>query len=193
MTSLLNLAELNRALWATNVPKPDLLIETVDNPGWVVSASIGGARDMILADEGDPEHDVKWLDCRIRSARFYGHGGPHQLVAILSVVANAVDQHWTAEKGTLETLAEWYASRCDGDWEHQGGVSLRPSLLGWELILYLNGGYWPEPQYPSVADAIFSQSDRQVRIEGTTRQVNSFLGRLQPLDKLLQDRANSGP
>lgn len=43
-------------------------------------------------------------------------------------------------KDSLSWLAEWFASHCDGDWEHQEGVRIETlDNPGWRLEISLKG------------------------------------------------------
>ena len=62
-------------------------IDTLDNPGWVVTVDLVGtdlqALQMEPIIEEKTEHD--WLHCKIDNGKFVGNGGPFNLEAILQI------------------------------------------------------------------------------------------------------------
>lgn len=45
----------------------------------------------------------------------------------------------------LKFLMEWYASNCDGDWEHQYGVKINTiDNPGWMVVIDLSDTEWEE-------------------------------------------------
>jgi len=181
MSSVKDLHNLYRLISQHPPHDPEFVIGTMSNPGWYVSATLGDAVAK-FSNYGDSDVDQDWRFCTVRGERFYGHGGPRNLKGILGELAQAVGFEWGARDGGLALLEEWYATRCDGEWEHGGGVRFRASSIGGELILDLNQGYWPEPIYPVPGNAIFAQSARQVRVEGTVEEIEEFVNSLRPLN-----------
>lgn len=52
----------------------------------------------------------------------------------------AVDFHDIEAPGLLTWLQGWYASACDGDWEHENGVSIDTlDNPGWRLRIQVTG------------------------------------------------------
>jgi hypothetical protein len=78
-------------------------IQTIDNPGWLVSADLRGMNpetttDRVLAVIGDPPSAKNgncggdtWMTCEVKSGRFVGAGDPSQLRAILAQFRKLVE------------------------------------------------------------------------------------------------------
>lgn len=68
-------------------------IETLDNPGWVVSVNLIGTRLEHLPFEKSERHvgqdsmpnDDDWYSCKAENGSFCGVGGPHHLRTILQI------------------------------------------------------------------------------------------------------------
>ncbi len=46
-------------------------------------------------------------------------------------------------------LIAWYKAQCDGDWEHQSGVTLQTlDNPGWMLVIDLTGTCWEDLELP---------------------------------------------
>jgi hypothetical protein len=46
----------------------------------------------------------------------------------------------TGQSGLLQQLCAWYSARCDGDWEHQYGISIETlDNPGWRMRVDLTG------------------------------------------------------
>lgn len=49
----------------------------------------------------------------------------------------------TQELNPLEALQGWYHSRCDGEWEHGGGIEITTlDKPGWRVLIDLKGTPW---------------------------------------------------
>ncbi len=62
-----------------------VLIETLDNPGWLVKIDLAGtplaSSSFGLVEDLEPEQD--WISCKIEEKQFKGAGGPYMLRKIL--------------------------------------------------------------------------------------------------------------
>jgi len=59
-------------------------IETLDNPGWLVTVDVGNSLPCsILSEE---RNDQDWINCKVMDRQFVGAGGPGNLVEILSIL-----------------------------------------------------------------------------------------------------------
>ena len=66
-------------------------IDTLDNPGWCVTADVGTpVANREMAFDGDET----WLDCRVSDGVFTGCGDPSQLGRIIEIL-----QEWTGPVG----------------------------------------------------------------------------------------------
>ncbi len=49
-------------------------------------------------------------------------------------------QSSASEASTINWIQHWYAVHCDGDWEHQYGISIETlDNPGWAVVIELNG------------------------------------------------------
>lgn len=62
-----------------------VIIETLDNPGWLVRIDLTGTSLAYTSFEKSENMDSKnaWLECKTRGRRWIGAGGPHMLRRIL--------------------------------------------------------------------------------------------------------------
>jgi len=61
----------------------------------------------------------------------------------------------TATADDLTRLARWFARQCDGDWEHQGGVSIKSTdNPGWWIKIDLKRTELDGRPFSEVAEAI---------------------------------------
>ncbi len=111
-------------------------INTLDNPGWLVKVDLAGTElenlqlENFEVDRGDSD----WCQSFLRDHVFVGAGDPSRLQEILGrFLEFASSSAWEAS-GELDDLCGWYASHCDGRWEHAYGVEIRSEgINGWRL------------------------------------------------------------
>ncbi len=121
-------------------------ITTIDNPGWGVTIDLQNFsnKKLPLADVENSESD--WFYCTIQDNHFEGDGGLYNLIDILHVFINLTcinDEHCliNIEKVINEDLTwllHWFATQCNGDWEHEFGIhitTLNPP--GWHVTISL--------------------------------------------------------
>jgi len=61
---------------------------------------------------------------------------------------------------TLRRLTRWYASQCDGDWEHQEGVTIESlDNPGWRVQINLVGTALADVPCPVTEDAYEHKTD----------------------------------
>ncbi len=54
-------------------------------------------------------------------------------------------------KTVLQRLQDWYAKQCDGDWEHQFGVSIvSTDNPGWHVKIDLKGTKWEDATFKGI-------------------------------------------
>jgi hypothetical protein len=117
---------------------PSIAIDTLDNPGWSLKVRLPAREIADLSENtASPPSDAQdWTAVSIRNGRFEGFGGPRRLgklIARLARVAMSVDL--SAEDSTLSHLMTWYATQCDGHWEHECGVRIVTlDTGGWEMV-----------------------------------------------------------
>jgi len=62
----------------------------------------------------------------------------------------------------LAALQQWYASQCDGDWEHQNGIKIETcDNPGWWVQIDLTGTRLQSRQFASVADEVDADGFQQ--------------------------------
>jgi hypothetical protein len=76
-------------------------IQTLDNPGWLVTIDLAGTslQNTAMEDVGNAsqinhaglEGNHNWLHCRIQDNRYLGAGGPSSLLAICEVFRKWVE------------------------------------------------------------------------------------------------------
>lgn len=89
------------------------VIQTLDNPGWLVEAELRTIRpeamatDRVLAVVGEPPSEENgnvggtiWMTCEIRSGKFVGAGDPTQLRTILTQLRSLVEAEDTRPSKT---------------------------------------------------------------------------------------------
>lgn len=74
----------------------------------------------------------------------------------------------------LTWLADWFEAQCDGDWEHQAGITIETSdNPGWIVTIDLEGTALKDAVFTPVAQGIPSEGDwincgvREGRFVGT--------------------------
>lgn len=60
------------------------------------------------------------------------------------------NEDFEAEPGALTWLQAWYATQCDGDWEHEGGITIETlDNPGWAVRINLDGTGLAEKHFES--------------------------------------------
>jgi hypothetical protein len=66
-------------------------------------------------------------------------------------------------QSTLGRLSLWYATQCDGDWEHDSGVTIETlDNPGWRITIRLNGTVLENEPFDAYEDQ-FSHSEEWLR------------------------------
>ncbi len=125
-------------------------IDTLDNPGWSIKVELDGSdlagRLLPMVEFNRTETD--WCHCFTRDGKFMAFGGPGNLSEIIGrFIAwtqkkpEATASHFRHTPQTeVDGLQEWYASHCDGDWEHGAGVRIQSQpQASWSIVLSLGG------------------------------------------------------
>ncbi len=117
--------------------KKRVLVHTVDNPGWWISADLVGTpfEEKKMEWFDSPRGEEDWLFCGVRECTFDCSSDPMRfsegLAIFVAWIANAgeVDaanlsavQSESADTSPFGQLQSWYFAECDGDWEHSFGV-----------------------------------------------------------------------
>jgi hypothetical protein len=122
-----------------------VFITTIDNPGWGVTVNLAShiIKKLPIADVENSQND--WYYCTIKKNRFEGDGGLFNLKNILREFKKLVgannDENFIDEEiinDDLSWLLLWFATECNGDWEH--GYGIRISTLdkpGWSFRVSL--------------------------------------------------------
>lgn len=154
-------------------------ISTLDNPGWRIHARLKPMPPDREILHCAPIEEESWLNVRILNGTFDGAGGAHNLTDLLQELGKVASSSWRVDNA-FSNLESWYASRCDGEWEHEGGVRLRPTTAGWELVLNLYDGYWPEPVHRAPPRAVVKSSGSSITVKGPSEAVGAFMMNLRP-------------
>ena len=107
-------------------------IETMDNPGWSLSAYCRGTELKNKKFEkiciGDSEDGDDWLSCLVEDDVFKGYSDPDKLQTVLEMFFNWTEKHPAPlifdKSNVLSWLGEWFKSYCDEDWEHSYGIDI---------------------------------------------------------------------
>lgn len=70
-------------------------VETLDNPGWLVTIDLGGTHleSETFHEVSDLAPKVDWMRCWVEGGRFRGAGGPLMLGRILDIFLDWAEQH----------------------------------------------------------------------------------------------------
>jgi hypothetical protein len=69
----------------------------------------------------------------------------------------------------IRRLQSWYAAQCDGDWEHDFGVTIESlDNPGWRVRIQLDGTALASVPYEEVTDLAPERDWIHTRVEGTT-------------------------
>ena len=84
----------------------------------------------------------------------------------------------------VKYLEQWYASRCNGDWEHGFGIQLHTlDNPGWWLRIDLNGTPWEDAFLPTVQIDRGDHDWMNYKIEGGIFEAS---GSVDKLDEMIQ-------
>ncbi|MDB4943477.1 MAG: hypothetical protein JWP97_3011 [Labilithrix sp.] len=112
-------------------------VATLDNPGWALKV-FAPEEAWTAIDVAPTQLDIEgdaWMVFKMSGRRFETFGGPRTLgllVGHLARFASGAELDPRDEK--LDALMDWYAGRCDGDWEHDFGLRINSTEEGWEII-----------------------------------------------------------
>jgi hypothetical protein len=64
-----------------------VVIETLDNPGWLVTIDLDSTdlAGRIFEEDGVIGEEQDWIQCRVEGTKFKGAGSPHRLAEIIRV------------------------------------------------------------------------------------------------------------
>lgn len=106
----------------------------MDNPGWHVKANFGATESESTRYEHAEYYDDRFLLCiRAADGKFEGFGDPGRLREILRRLVEVAQPEGGAprtfpsllQSSTLTRLCAWYIDKCDFDWEHIFGITIR--------------------------------------------------------------------
>ena len=191
----MGLAEVERWFFRAYGRRPregEVKVGTLDNPGWMFVVRLPDApqdRVIVGCDPNDP--DEAWIDVRLRGGTFQANSGPRQLGELIGhlLAYPGLPRTPPPSDASIACLVEWYYSRCDRDWEHQGGLRITSLGNGWSLELNLNAFYRPEPTYKAPLGGELRLDDDLVKVQGPHSAITDFLLELRPLPP----GTNTGP
>ena len=160
----------------------DVKVGTLDNPGWQLLVLLPDSppdREIMRCDANDPGDT--WVNVRVRGGIFEAHSGPRQLGQLIRhlLAYPGLPDDARATEDWIERLIEWYMSRCDGDWENEGGVEIIPRGDNWRLSI--DHYYWPVPQYTAPPGTSLRRVSNVVEVEGSFHSLTEFIVQLRPL------------
>lgn len=132
--------------------KQKIMIGTLDNPGWSIFINLGNfcAEDKKTEKIERSEND--WIFWWVKDNSFESAGGPKNLTEMLNIFKhltklenfqNRVQRKVYENSGILGWLQNWYASQCDGMWEHGYGVRIDiTSDFMWRVKIGLFDTFW---------------------------------------------------
>lgn len=132
-------------------------VDNVDNPGWIVDVDLVGTE---LADKTFTflqleRSEDNWIVCRAEDNEFKARGGPFNLIEILEIFIQWAESGEILEMNqkncTLLKLQDWYFSQCNGDWEHEYGISIKNlDNPGWFVKIDLEETYLEDRVFNNV-------------------------------------------
>ncbi len=121
-------------------------IFTIDNPGWSVFINLDNTfleeRQFQTINKDITEDN--WIHCWVDKNQFLGAGGPQNLDDILESFISWCEEELNIKKDSnrldLLWLQKWYENQCDGDWEHEFGITIKTiNGTGWHVVINLSG------------------------------------------------------
>lgn len=162
MNSLNVLEEWALLYFAKKEQVKDLIhIYNIDNPGWVIEIDLKetildgiSIEWEVIEGSKDGWHTGDWHGIAVVDAAFDGSGGPRKLRFLLHHFKALVEQKkkelgWNSSEGgekwqeedsadILAWIEDWYSFHCDGDWEHQYGLTIKTIKSGgWSVQIEL--------------------------------------------------------
>jgi hypothetical protein len=122
-------------------------IDTIDNPGWSFIIDLNDTqleKEIFQKLRKDSSKD-NWVLCWKQEKQFQGGGGPENLIDLIETFVFWNDKDFSIKNPTkgekdLIWLQKWYKSQCDGDWEHEYGISIETTdNPGWYITINLTG------------------------------------------------------
>jgi hypothetical protein len=123
-----------------------LLIETIDNPGWLLTLQLKNSinDNNAIEDLSIERTEKNWCQSYIKNNEFVAVGGPFNLTEILycfrSFVENKqeINSSYFKEDDIINWMQDWYYNQCDEDWEHLYGLSIKTlNNSAWEIKIDL--------------------------------------------------------
>lgn len=126
----------------SNYDKVRIEITTLDNPGWFLEVALPGEKKDIYCNDKSEED---WISSTQRDeVIFDGAGGANNLSELISIFALWIhkkeikEADFLPEHDLLNWIQRWFASNCDGDWEHGYGIKINGLLgRGWDVSINL--------------------------------------------------------
>jgi hypothetical protein len=127
-----------------------LLIETIDNPGWLLTLQLKNSiNDNKAIEELSIERtEQNWCQSHIKKNEFVAVGGPFNLTEILYYFRNFIEDNvkltssYFVENEILEWMQNWYYNHCDEDWEHTERFRIKTTETGWYFSFYLEDTFY---------------------------------------------------
>lgn len=177
-------------------------VGTIDNPGWRLRVDVRDeSESAVLVARGPSEVDDgrgrwfrAWFDNDAQ--QFNAAGSPEMLAEMFATFRTAVQggdathRRADARDALLVALGEWYASQCDGDWEH--GYRIHASVgfgSEWRFRVDLEDTPLEGMPPPTIADP----SQSSATIDGTIyRAAGTGKGLPQAIDTFITWAGHTG-
>ena len=126
-----------------NWDKEKIFIETIDNPGWLLTFKlIKSSYENKTLDKMIERTEEDWIDCIIKNNKLTIAGGPFNLSEIIHYFRNWVEdknEDRIVEDEMINWMQDWYYEHCDGDWEHEGRFRIKTvNDVGWHFSMNVN-------------------------------------------------------
>lgn len=139
-------------------------IDSIDNPGWSLKADNFANKtenqkfcyDLSSSNtffndnfKTNLSKNDDWIEVDKQDDKFIAYGDIFKLDFMLKFFINAVKGKRNREVISnfkleiFSLIQEWFASKCDGEWEHEFGFDMRTKAGGWELCLNGESGKKP--------------------------------------------------
>ncbi|MBL0319088.1 MAG: hypothetical protein IPP74_07345 [Alphaproteobacteria bacterium] len=122
-------------------------IDTLDNPGWGINIDVKGTclEAVILKESDINNSDDNWYVYKIRNSIYDAVGDPLKLeflllrfMEIFQKYNSNLKEEGTSPDKNINWLMSWYASHCNGNWEHMYGVTINTiDNPGWRVRIDL--------------------------------------------------------